>query len=248
MAQYNPGSTLLHRLHPLAKLFIAVLICVAAFIFASWIVPAALAALLMLLHAPRSIGFRRLLAALKPLPFFIALIVLANVFLTHRETLWWRSVEAGLVQALRIIVIVVAANLFLAVTDAMDLSDSALRSLRPLRRFGLRIGELSLMTMVTFSFIPLMTEEARRLRLALAVRCGFPKRGVGEIRAAVPLLAPLIVGLFRRADEIDLALRARCYRIDAPRSSLGHSGFETADYFVCAAGALAFLFGLYAQF
>jgi len=248
MAQFTAGDTFLHRLHPLAKLLVVALVCVAAFLFPSWIVPAALAVFLVLLHAPRSIGFGRLLAVLKPLPLFIAVIVLANVFLVHREAVWWRNAEAGLVQSLRVVVIVVAANLFLVVTDAIDLSDAVLRLLGPLERAGLRVGELSLMTMITFSFIPLMTDEARRLELAQAVRCGFPRRGVGVIRSAVPLLVPLVVGLFRRSDEIDLALQARCYRIGAPRSRLARGVWRRADSLACAAGVIVFLAGVYAQF
>ena len=237
MAQFTAGDTFLHRLHPLAKLLLAALVCVAAFIFPSWIVPAALAILLILLYAPRSIGSGRLLAAVKPLPLFIAVIVLANVFLVHREALWWRNAEAGLVQSLRVVVIVVAANLFLVVTDAIDLSDAVLRLLGPLERTGLRVGELSL-----------MTDEARRLELALAVRCGFPRRGPGAIRRAVPLLVPLVVGLFRRSDEIDLALQARCYRIGAPRSRLARGAWRRTDSLACAAGVIIFLAGVYAQF
>ncbi|MDD4858257.1 MAG: energy-coupling factor transporter transmembrane protein EcfT [Candidatus Krumholzibacteria bacterium] len=248
LMQYNAGDSFLHRLHPLAKLLVAVLASVSAFVFEPWIVPAALAAGLILLHAARSIAFGRLLAVLKPLPFFIAIIVLANVFLAHRDAAWWRGAEAGLVQALRVVALILAVNLFLAATDAVDLSDSVLRIMGPLARFGIRVGELSLMTMITFSFIPLMADEARRLQLAQAVRCGFPKRGVGAVRAAIPLLAPLVVGLFRRADEIDLALRARCYRLNAPRSSLSRAGFGRIDCLVCAASVALFTVGLYAQF
>jgi energy-coupling factor transporter transmembrane protein EcfT len=248
MAQYKAGDSFLHRLHPLVKLFVTVLACVSAFVFTPWIVPATLAVALMLLHAPRLIGFARLLAVLKPLPLFIAIIVLANVFLVNREAAWWWGAEVGLVQALRVVVIIVAVNLFLAATDAVDLSDCVLRSVKPLARTGIRLGELSLMTMITFSFIPLMADEARRLQLAQAVRCGFPKHGVGAVRAAIPLLSPLVVGLFRRADEIDLALRARCYRMNAPRSSIVPSGPGRIDCLVCAASVLLFLAGLYAQF
>jgi energy-coupling factor transport system permease protein len=248
MAQFAAGDTLLHRLHPLAKLLVAALVCVSAFLFPPWIVPAALAVFLTLLYAPRSIGFGRLLAVLKPLPLFVAVIVLANVFLAHREAVWWRNAEAGLVQSIRVVVIVVAANLFLVVTDAIDLSDAVLRLLAPLEHAGLRVGELSLMTMIAFSFIPLMTDEARRLRLAQAVRCGFPRRGPGAIRTAAPLLVPLVVGLFRRSDEIDLALQARCYRIGAPRTRLARGAWRRADSLACAAAVTIFLAGVYAQF
>jgi len=248
MAHDTAGDTFLHRLHPLVKLLVAVLVSVAAFLFPSWIVPAALAVFLAALYAPGSIGFGRLRAVMKPLPLFIAIIVLANMFLVHREGSWRGSAGAGLVQSLRVVVIIIAANLFLAVTDAVDLADSVLRVLAPLRRFGLRVGELSLMTMIAFSFIPLMADEARRLQLAQAVRCGFPRSVLGTVRGAIPLVAPLMIGVFRRADEIDLALQARCYRIDAPRSSLRHPGLGMVDYLVGAGCVLIFLAGLYVQF
>ena len=247
MIQYTAGDTFLHRLHPLSKLLVATLVSIASFLFASWIAPAALAVFLALLHAPKPIGPARLRAVFASLPFFVALIVLANVFLVRGEALWWRNAGAGLVQSLRIVVLIAAANLFLAVTDPIDLSDAVLRVLAPLRRIGLRVGEISLMTMIAFSFIPLMADEVRRLQLAQAARCGFPKRGPTAIRAAVPLLAPLIIGVFRRADEIDTALHVRCYRMDAPRSSSRGVGWGRADSIVCAAGFIVFFAGLYAH-
>jgi energy-coupling factor transport system permease protein len=248
VAHYAPGDTFLHRLHPLAKLLAAVLTCVAAFLFPSWIVPAALAVFLAVLHAPAAIGFKRLGAVLKPLPLFVAIIVLANMFLVRRGGSPWENAGAGLVQSLRVVVSIVAANLFFAVTDAVELADSVLRILSPLRRIGLRVGELSLMTMVTFSFIPLMADEARRLQLAQAVRRGFPRSVPGAIRGTAYLVTPLVIGLFRRADELDLALQARCYRMDAPRSSLSHRGLGTVDCLVCAGFVFLFCVGLYVQF
>ncbi len=247
MIQYKPGDTFLHRLHPISKLLVAVLVSIASFLLASWIAPAALALFLALLHAPKPIGFARLRAVFASLPFFVALIVLANVFLVHGEAVWWRNVGAGLVQSLRIVVVIGAANLFLAVTDPIDLSDTVVRLLAPLRRVGLRVGEISLMTMIAFSFIPLMADEVKRLQLAQAARCGFPGRGPAAIRAAVPLLVPLVIGVFRRADEIDTALHVRCYRMDAPRSSRREAGWGRTDSFVCAAALVIFFAGLYAH-
>ncbi len=247
MIQYTAGDTFLHRLHPLSKLVVAALVSIAAFLFVSWLAVAALALILALLHAPKQIGFARLRAVFASLPLFVALIVLANVFLVRGEALWWRNAGAGLVQSLRIVVLIAAANLFLAVTDPIDLSDAVVRALAPLRRFGLRVGEISLMTMIAFSFIPLMADEVKRLQLAQAARCGFPKRGPAAIRAAGPLLVPLVIGVFRRADEIDTALHVRCYRMDGPRNSCRGSGWRMADSFFCAAGFVVFFAGLYAH-
>jgi len=247
IASLASGDAFLRRLHPVTKLLATVLICVAAFLFRSWVVPAALAGFLISLHAPHSIGFRRLGSVLKPMPLFVAIIVLANMFLAHREGSPWENAGAGLVQSLRVVVSVVAANLFLAATEPVDLADAVMRFLAPLKRLGLPSGELSLMTMITFSFIPLMTDEARRLHLAQAVRCGFPRSVPGMVRGGAVLVTPLVIGLFRRAEEIDLALQARCYRLDGPRSSLGSPGLRAVDYAVSAGFITIFCIGLYAH-
>jgi energy-coupling factor transport system permease protein len=97
------------------------------------------------------------------------------------------------------------------------------------------------------SFIPLMADEARRLEIAQAVRCGFPKRGPAAVRAVLPLMAPLVIGLFRRADEIDLALQARGYRLDAPRTARRLARPGAADWLVGGASVLLFAAGLYAH-
>lgn len=247
MVQFAPGDTVLHRLHPLSKLFAAVLVSIAAFLFESWIAVAALAALVAVLHAPRGIGPARLRAVLASFPLFAALIVLANVFLVRGEAIWWRDAIAGLVQSLRVLTLIATANLYLAVTDPIDLADAVVRALSPLSRVGVRVGEIALMTMIAFSFIPLMADEVRRLQLAYAARCGYPKRGPAAFRAAVPLMAPLLIGVFRRADEIDAALRVRCYRMDAPRSSFRGRWWRTADSLVCGAALILFIAGLYAH-
>jgi energy-coupling factor transport system permease protein len=247
MAEYASGETFLHRLHPLTKLTAAVLAGVAAFVFAPWPAPAALASFLALLYCYPGIGFRRLRPVLAPLPLFFAVIVLANVFLVRRPGGWTAGAVAGLVQSARVLVIILAANLFLAVTDAIDFSDAVLGLLEPLRRLGLKVGELSLMAMITMSFIPLMADEARRLEIAQAVRCGFPKRGPAAVRAVLPLMAPLMIGLFRRADEIDLALQARGYRLDAPRTARRLARPGAADWLVGGASVLLFAAGLYAH-
>lgn len=248
MASYVSGDSILHRLHPMTKLLGAVLVCVAAFLFESWPTPAALALFLVILHAPRDVGFGRLAAAVRPLPLFVAIIVLANIFLVRRPGPWQESAGAGLVQSLRVVVLVVTGSLFVATTDAIDLSDSTLRLLGPLRRVGLPVGELSLMSMIAVSFVPLIAEETKRLELARAVRCGFPGRGLSAIRAAVPLLAPLVLGVFRRSGEIDDALKARCYQLDAPRTSFRRARFGRLDRAVCAGAVVVFLAGLYAKF
>ncbi len=230
------------------KLLAATLACCAAFLFGPWHVPAALAAAAALLQCSSGAGPSRLLSTLRTLPVFVAIIVLASALLVKHPGPWWNGPAAGLVQSARVVATILVADLFLAVTDPVDLSDALFRALRPLERAGVRAGELSLMVMLVASFAPLMIEEARRLELARAARCGFPGRGPAALRSAVPLIAPLVAGVLRRADEIDLALRARAFRLGAPRSALRGGGLSASDWAVAGAFLCVFLAGVYAQF
>lgn len=237
----------LRSLHPLVKLLAAVVLCASAFAFRPWQVPAALALGTALLYVLPGVGLRRLAAAARPMPFFVLVIVIANLFLVPHGGGAWGGVALGFVRSARVLALVFTTGLFLSTTDPVDLSDAFFRALAPLRRVGIRAGEFALMTMIVQSFVPLMIEEARRLELARAARCGFPRRGIGALRSVVPLLAPLFVGVLRRADEVDLALRARAFRLDAPRTSLGRTGLSAVDWIVAALFCAAFIAGVYAQ-
>jgi len=246
--RYVEGDGLLHRLSPLSKLLILVLVCVALFIFEWWQATVGLVAFLVLFYVPGPLGARRLRDVLKTLPIFIAIIILARTFLVDRALPLEKRVLAGALQALRVSGLVIAVHLFLSVTDPVSLSDAVTGLLRPLRRVGVRVGELSLMVMIIFSFMPFMVAEVKRLQVAQAVRCGFPKRGWSAIRATAPLVVPLVVGVLRRADELELALTARCYRLDAPRTARARVGMGGVDYALCAVGIVLFVAGMYVRF
>lgn len=246
-ARYVEGKSILHRLNPLSKLLVLVLVSVALFLFEDWRSTVVLVALLCILCFIGRLGAKRFLGVLRTLPVFVAIIVLARMFLVDRTLPWGTRALAGALQALRVTGLIIALHLFLSVTDAVTISDSVTAALRPLRRIGVRVGELSLMAMIASSFVPFMDSEVRRLRMAQAARCGFPRRGIGAIRATVPLVAPLVVGVLRRTDELELALAARCYRLDAPRSPRRASGPRPLDYAVCAAAVVMFLGAVWAR-
>ncbi len=244
---YVEGGSVLHRLHPISKLLVLVLVCVALFLYEGWPVPAALVALLAILYFVAPLGAARLVAVLKTLPVFIAIIVLARMFLVDREVSIGTRALGGALQALKVVGLVLAVRLFVSVTDPVAAADAVGAALSPLRRFGVRTGELSLMTMVASSFIPFMASEVGRLRFAQAARCGFPGRGLGAIRATVPLVAPLVVGVLRRTDELEVSLAARCYRIDVPRRPRGGARPRPLDYAVSAAAVVIFAGALWAR-
>ncbi|UCF04757.1 MAG: energy-coupling factor transporter transmembrane protein EcfT [bacterium] len=245
--QYTGGTSLLHRLMPLTKVVTFTLLIVAVFLIGHWLCTCSVAVLLVVLHLGSGLGHGRLVRLLRPLPIFILLIVLAHILLVRESGSILGDTLRGLHQSLKVVDTVVAVGVFLAVTDPLDLSDSLLRLLYPLRRIGLKVGELSLVVMIVFSFLPLVAEEAERLRNAQLVRCGFRWKGIAGARDVVPLVAPLVIGILRRSEEMELSLIARCYTPGRSRATSVRLRWGLADTAVCAASVIAFVIALYAK-
>lgn len=244
--RYIDGDGCLQRRHPLVKLAILVLFCAGLFLFEGWRAPAVLGVVLLAAHALVKGGPGRYLEVAKRFVFFLLVIVAAHIFLMRGIDSLSSRALSGLAQGLRVFDLLVAAGLFLAVTDPVDLSDSLVDFLRPVGGTGRRLEAASLMIMVVFSFLPLVAEEAERLRTAVGTRCGFGGSLVSRIRSAVALLAALVVGVMRRAEELEVSLTARRYTLDRVSRGAG-AGPGAWDVALLVIFILFFAAGLYAK-
>jgi energy-coupling factor transport system permease protein len=245
--RYIHGDGCLHRRHPLVKLAILVLLYAALFLLGGWYVPVGLGIALLAAHTCVQGGTGRYLGVARRFILFLVVIVSAHLFLMHGTGSLSSRAISGLVQAARIFGLLAATSLFLAVTDPVDLSDALIDLLHPLDRKGRCLGGVSLMLMVVFSFLPLVAEEADRLKTAVGTRCGFGGGLLSRARNAVALVAALIVGILRRAEELEISLTARRYtlgRVSRRRAGTGPGAWDVAIL-------VLFIFmltaGLYAQ-
>lgn len=244
--RYVPGDGFLHRRHPLVKLAVLVLVYAALVLFEGWYVPVGLAVLLFAAHSCVPGGPARYRQTAERFIVFLILIVAAHLFLMRGEGSFPSRAIAGLVQSVRIFDLLAATGLFLAVTDPADLSGALIDLLHPLDRGGRRLGAASLMLMVVFSFLPLVAEEAERLRTAVGTRCGFGGGPLGRARNAVALVAALIVGILRRAEELETSLTARRYTLERACHPSG-TGPGAWDIAILCISIIIFAAGLYAQ-
>jgi energy-coupling factor transporter transmembrane protein EcfT len=244
---YVEGDSFLHRRHPLAKLTVLLLLFAALFIFREWFVPLGVAALILAAHLHPRLGIGRFFLLARRFVLFLALIICANLILARQQGPLSARAAAGLLQGLRVFDLLAATGLFLAVTDPVDLADSLLALLRPLGKAGFPLGGLSLLLMVVFGFLPLVGDEAGRLGMALATRCGFGGGLVERARKAVPLLAALVVGIMRRSEELQLSLAARGYNVELPKRLYMKRPLNRIDYIVCGVCVALFVIGVYAQ-
>jgi biotin transport system permease protein len=245
--QFVEGDTYLHRRHPMAKLVVFLMLIAGLLIFESRIVPVAAAALLFAVQLGAGLGMKKYLGVARRFLFFALLIILAQLLLLRQSGSVPERLMSGLVQAVRIFDLLVLASLFAAVTDPVDLTDALIRGMRPLERVGARTGGLSLMLMIVFSFLPLMGGEVERLAIAQGARSGFGGGPYSRIRNSVPLLGALVVGIMRRAEEVELSLAARRYDITGARHMDGGMRMTGADYIFSAIFMALFAVGVYAK-
>ncbi len=250
LGQYFPGDTPVHRLDPRTKLLLTVFYIIALFTVGSWggyaLCIAALGAVMTVSH----IRPGALLRGLKPLVFIIVFTAALNLFFTTGDDYLfrWRSIKisyAGLERAaamvLRILLLVSGTFLLTYTTSPLAITDGLERLLSPLKKLHVPVYELSLMMCIALRFIPLLIEETDRIMSAQKARGADLETGTlpERARALMPLLIPLFVSSFRRADELALAMECRCYNGGEGRTRMKqlHMAGRDAVAF-CLGGAL----------
>jgi len=223
----------LRRLNTVSRIILISALAILSYSFNRW--PALLVVFIVVvsLKAIPERSLKGVFRTIRVLAPFLVIILLINLFLVGREMAISFRIFFGLKQGLRVVTLLLALRVFFETTTPIELSDTFFSLLAPLKRLGLKVSELSFIVMMTFSFIPLITEEARRIKLAQSVRSGF-KEGFSEVRRLAPLIVPLIVGIFRRAEDLESALKVRYFSRREPAISSAGMSFSPVDIAVIA--------------
>lgn len=230
LGQYFPGDTVVHRLDPRTKLLMVIVYIVALFL-AKWVVSyAVMLAFLVTAVALSRIRPRALFKGLKPLLFIIIFTAIINVFYTKGDVLvqFWifKITREGLVNAgflvLRIVMLVTGTFLLTYTTSPIALTDGLESLLSPLKAIHFPVHELALMMSIALRFIPTLIEETDKIMSAQKARGADFDTGnlLQKAKALVPLLVPLFISAFRRADELAIAMECRCYHGGEGRTRL----------------------------
>jgi energy-coupling factor transport system permease protein len=238
---YAPGDSPLHRLEPRIKLGIAALFVVLIFTVEGVAGLALCAAVVALGISLSAVPARLVLRGLRPVVLLLAFTLFANA-LTFGEvtdalfTVGPLSVSAsGLARGAffvgRIVLLVAGTSLVTLTTSPVELTDAISRLLGPLERVRFPATDVAMMFSIALRFIPTTAEEAERIIVAQTARGARFKEGglVARAKAYVPVLVPLFVALFRRADDLAVAMEARCYR-GAGRTRLREMRVRAADW------------------
>ncbi|WP_129597435.1 energy-coupling factor transporter transmembrane component T family protein [Anaerophilus nitritogenes] len=240
IGQYYPVDSIIHRLDPRIKILSTFVYILSLFIvkdFTAYLYPVIfLAGVVMLSKVPPSYMLR----GLKPLFLIIILTFSINIFLTKGEVIYQLGpldvTKEGLHQAifmgLRLILLIVGTSLLTLATSPIQLTDGIEKILDPFKKIGVPAHELAMMMTIALRFIPTLLEETDKIMKAQMARGADFESGniLNRAKSLVPLLVPLFISAFRRAEELAMAMEARCYRGGENRTRMKELSFHTRDF------------------
>lgn len=243
IGQHIPGNSIIHLLDPRIKILITIIMITVLFLvdtfFGFGLFLLLIAAVTLLAGLP----VKRVLRGLKPVFFLVLITLFLHLFLTRGgEVIWqWRfirieeaGVETGFFMVSRILLLIMSTSLLTLTTSPLQLTDGIEYLLKPLAKFGVPAGELAMMMTIALRFIPTLMEEADKIMKAQKARGADFESGniIQRAKSLIPLLVPLFISAFRRADELALAMESRCYRGGMKRTRLNELALKRNDIFI----------------
>ena len=257
LGQYLPGHSFLHRMDPRAKILLTVLMIAAVFTAGGFIGYALLFAFVGAVTYFSKISIKFVLKGLKPILYIIVLTFFINLLFNAGTTVLWRwgilritqeGLRTAVLMSLRLTLLVFTTQLLTLTTSPIALTDGLERLLKPLSKIGFPAHELAMMMSIALRFIPTLMEETDKIMKAQMARGADFESGnlINRAKAMLPLLVPLFVSAFRRADELAMAMEARCYRGGEKRTRMKILKFTKLDGIaslaVCALLVLTIIF------
>ena len=247
LGQYFPGDSFIHNLDPRTKIICLLAYVGVIFLAANPVGYCILALFVGILILLARIPIRVVLKSVKPLWFILFFTIIIHIFATPGLVIFEigplvataEGLIRGFFMALRLCLLIIVASLLIFTTSPIALTDAMERLLSPLRKIGVPAHELAMMMTIALRFIPTILEETDRIVKAQIVRGADFSTGNYFKRAKnmIPLLVPLFISAFRRADDLALAMEARCYRGGENRTrmrqlSLGQNDFTAITVFL----------------
>ncbi len=249
LGQYFPGNSPVHRLDPRTKLILLVVYIVSLFTAQNWLSYGLNLLFLAVVIAISQIPLKSILHGMKPLVFILVFTGILNLFFTGGETVWVSFLgltitQEGFVRAvfmvIRILMLVTGTFLLTYTTSPIALTDGLESLLSPLKKLRLPVHELSMMMCIALRFIPTLIEETDKIMSAQKARGADFESGnlMQRVKALVPILVPLFISAFRRADELATAMECRCYQGGDGRTKMKLLRYKLTDLKAFAVGIL----------
>ena len=241
LGQFFPGDSFVHRLDPRTKLIMVVLYIVALFVAANWISYLVVFIFLAVSIKISTISLKTITRGMKPVLMIVVFTGILNLFFTQGTheifsifgwTLTWEAVERAFFMVLRIMMLITGTFLLTYTTSPIALTDGLESLLGPLKVLRFPVHELSMMMCIALRFIPTLIEETDKIISAQKARGADFESGslMDRAKALVPILVPLFISAFRRADELATAMECRCYQGGEGRTKMKMLRYTRLDY------------------
>ena len=239
IGQYYPADSVLHRLDPRVKLIGTFAFLVSLFVGKGLIAYGVATVFLAIVIGLSKVPFKMILKGLKAIIIILLITVSFNLFLTDGEVIFQlgflkmtkEGVSVAFFMGVRLVYLVMGASLMTLTTTPNDLTDGLESVLGPLKKIKVPVHEISMMMSIALRFIPILMEETDRIMKAQKARGADFETGnlIQKAKAMVPLLVPLFISAFRRANDLAMAMEARCYRGGEGRTKMKPLRYEKID-------------------
>ena len=245
LGQYYPADSILHKLDPRVKLVTTLVFIVALFVNNSWVGCVVSTVFLAAVIRLSKVPFKFMVRGLKTIIMILMITVVFNLFLTPGDRVlvsFWKlqitdkGLRTAAFMAIRLIYLIVGSSVMTLTTTPNDLTDAMERLLGPLKKLHVPVHEVSMMMSIALRFIPILLEETDKIMKAQIARGADFESGnlIQKAKSLVPLLVPLFISAFRRANDLAMAMEARCYRGGSGRTKMKPLTYVRRDYIAYA--------------
>jgi len=246
LGQYFPGNTVAHKLDPRTKIILVIVYIVALFQANGWIGYAVVTAVTAACMALSKIKPTQMFKGIKPMLVIIVLTAALNIFYTQGTPVrpgWiitWEGIARAVQMVLRIVLLISGTFLLTYTTSPIALTDGLELLMNPLKKLKVPVHEMTIMMSMALRFIPTLISETDKIMSAQKARGADFETGslVQRAKALLPILVPLFVSAFKRADELAVAMESRCYHGGEGRTRMKQLRMQTRDYIALALGAV----------
>lgn len=244
LGQYYPAESVIHALDPRTKLFGTLLFIISVFSFEGVVGFVAITAFLFIVIWLSRVPLSFMMRGLRAIMILLIVAALFNLFLTPGATIWSFSIfritreglRAAVLMTIRMVYLIMGSSVMTLTTTPNQLTDGLEKALHPLNKINVPVHEIAMMMSIALRFIPILIEETDKIMKAQMARgADFETGGlIKKAKNMVPLLVPLFVSAFRRANDLALAMEARCYTGGEGRTKMMPLRYAKCDHIAYA--------------
>lgn len=240
IGQYIPGDSLIHKLDPRTKIILSLMYIISVFLIKTFLGYFLIFLFIYTILLVGKLKFQYIYKGLKPIFMLMLISVLLNLFIIKGETLifslyifkvYKEGATIALFMMIRLISMVLGTTILTLTTSSIELTDGIEKLLNPFRKIGIQSHELAMMMSIALRFIPTLIDETDKIMKAQMARGADFETGnlLKRAKSMIPILVPLFISAFRRADELAMAMEARCYRGGEMRTRMKVLKFSMKD-------------------